>query len=149
VRARLGRIGGEDGYTLLEVLVVVLIIGILATIALPSFLNQTSKAAGASAEELAHSAQIAAETYATDHNGSYVGLTTAALSAYDASIQTSSGGGNAWVSNVTNVTATGYTVTTTPASGNETFSINRTAGVVTRTCTPVAVSQGPCVNGSW
>jgi type IV pilus assembly protein PilA len=149
VRARLGRIGGEDGYTLLEVLVVVLIIGILATIALPSFLNQTSKAAGASAEELAHSAQIAAETYATDHNGSYVGLTTAALSAYDASIQTSSGSGNAWVSNVTNVTASGYTVTTTPASGNETFSINRTGGVVTRTCTPVGHSQGPCVNGSW
>jgi len=149
VRARLNGIGGEDGYTLLEVLVVVLIIGILATIALPSFLNQTSKASGASAEELAHSAQIAAETYATDHNGSYAGLTTAALSAYDASIQTSSGSGNAWVSNVTNVTANTYTVTTTPARGNETFSINRTGGLVTRTCTPTGVSQGPCVNGSW
>jgi type IV pilus assembly protein PilA len=149
VRARLGRIGGEDGYTLLEVLVVVLIIGILATIALPSFLNQTSKAVGASAEELAHSAQIAAETYATDHNGSYVGLTTAALSAYDGSIQISSGSGNAWLSNVTNVTATGYTVTTTPAGGNETFSINRAGGVVTRTCTPAGIPHGPCVNGIW
>jgi type IV pilus assembly protein PilA len=149
MRARLNRIGGEDGYTLLEVLVVVLIIGILATIAIPSFLNQTTKAAGASAKELAHTAQIAAETYATDHNGSYVGLTTATLSAYDGTIQTSSGSGNAWVSNVTNVTANGYTVTTTPASGNETFSINRVGGVVTRTCTPIGVSQGPCVDGSW
>ena len=150
MRERLNGIGGEDGYTLLEVLVVVLIIGILATIAIPSFLNQSSKAAGASAKELAHTAQIAAETYATDHNGSYVGLTTSALSAYDGTIQTASGSGNAWVSNVTNVTANSYTVTTTPAGGNETFSINRsTGGLVTRTCTPVGVSQGPCVNGSW
>ncbi len=150
MRERLNGIGGEDGYTLLEVLVVVLIIGILATIAIPSFLNQSSKAAGASAKELAHTAQIAAETYATDHNGSYVGLTTSALSAYDGTIQTASGSGNAWVSNVTNVTANSYTVTTTPAGGNGTFSINRsTGGLVTRTCTPVGVSQGPCVNGSW
>jgi type IV pilus assembly protein PilA len=149
VRERLNGIGGEDGYTLLEVLVVVLIIGILATIALPSFLNQTSKAAGASAEELAHTAQIAAETYATDHNGSYVGLTAAALSAYEATIQTTSAGGNAWLSNVTNVTANSYTVTTTPATGNGTFSINRTGGLVTRTCTPVGLTQGGCVNGSW
>ncbi len=149
MRERLKRIGGEDGYTLLEVLVVVLIIGILATIAIPSFLNQSSKAAGASAEELAHTAQIAAETYATDHNGSYAGLTTSALSAYDATIQTTSGNGNAWVSSVTNATATSYTVTTTPANGNQTFSINRTNGLVTRTCTPVGVSQGPCVNGTW
>ena len=93
--------------------------------------------------------EIAAETYATDHNGSYVGLTAAALSAYEATIQTTSAGGNAWLSNVTNVTANSYTVTTTPATGNGTFSINRTGGLVTRTCTPVGLTQGGCVNGSW
>jgi type IV pilus assembly protein PilA len=149
VRARLDRIDSEDGFTLLEVLLVVLIIGILATIALPSFLNQTSKAASASAEELAHSAQIAAEAYATDHNGSYAGVTTTSLGQYDAAIQTSPGGGNAWVTNVTNVTASSYTVTTSPAGGGETFSINRSSGVTTRTCTPAGSLRGPCVNGSW
>ena len=146
MRARLNKIRGEDGYTLIEVLVVVLVIGILATIALPSFLNQTTKATAASAKELAHSAQIAAETYATDHNGSYAGLTVSTLSSYDASIQTSAANNNAYVLSVSNATATGYKVTTASSDGSETFSINRTGGVVTRSCAPAGAG---CKNGSW
>ena len=65
------RVQEEKGFTLVELLVVMLILGLLAAIAIPSFFNQRDKARDADSKALVRTAQTAMETYATDNNGSY------------------------------------------------------------------------------
>jgi type IV pilus assembly protein PilA len=70
------RVQEEKGFTLVELLVVMLILGLLAAIAIPSFFNQRDKARDADAKAQVRTAQTAMETYATDNNGEYTGATS-------------------------------------------------------------------------
>ena len=134
----------EGGFTLIELLVVILIIGILAAIAIPSFLNQKSKAYDSSAKELARTAETTMETYATDHNGNYENagksVTGAELEAYESGLTECT----AKVSEQTNACFVGaktkgaaetYTVVARAANTGDLFTIERAAGgTITRKC---------------
>lgn len=134
------RAAGESGFTLVELLVVMLILGLLAAIAIPAFFNQREKAQDSDAKEAAHTAQVAIETYSTDNGGSYAAADPAALDALEETLT------NADYTVTSD--ATSYTVTVTSDTGN-TFSIARASGGgLTYPCT--ADGQGGCPAGaSW
>ena len=151
------RLASQRGFTLIELLVVILMIGILAAIVFPSFLNQKAKATDAAAKELAHTAQIAAETYALNNGGSYAGLTATWLAQLEPNVQTSVGAGNAYVSGVYGPglvgvpTPTGYDIQVKAATGTDVYYIQRNNGVIARACTVNGVlgTGGGCINGTW
>jgi type IV pilus assembly protein PilA len=131
----------ESGFTLVELLVVMLILGLLAAIAIPSFFNQRDKARDADAKASARSAQTAIETYATDNNGAYTGAVAGDLVDIEETL------GDADLS-VVAAGPTNYTVRVTSETGN-TFDIARAAdGTTTLSCVTGGDAGCPS-NGRW
>lgn len=142
--------GGEQGFSLIELLVVILVIGILAAIAVPSFLSQKAKAFDSQAKELARTAETTAETIGAENNGSYERVTTTELNKEEPTIRITANTKEAYLSSATKGVSS-YAVTAKSANGDE-FTISRgTSGLVTRTCVS-PVSKTGCDGGatsSW
>jgi type IV pilus assembly protein PilA len=137
----------EKGFTLIELLVVILIIAILAAVAIPTFLNQRGKAYDSNAQSMVKSAQVAEETYATSHDGSYAN-TAAELQSIDPSLSDTTA---ATLGTPQNVSTTGYTVSATAVNTGDVFSIGMNNGVQTDTCSVGSGggSPGACNSGTW
>jgi type IV pilus assembly protein PilA len=143
--------GAEDGFTLVELLVVMLVIGLLAAIAIPAFFNQTSKAKDASAKsqvrELAEAVEqcrVEAPSYSQCDEASEL------KGVENLSFGTSEGQVGVMVDSNG---YTAYAISKAKTNNlNHVYGWQKSGGTVTRICLDLALQPlngGGCSNSGW
>lgn len=146
----------ERGFALIEILVVMIVIGILAVIAIPSFLSQRSKGQDTCAKSQIHAMATALATIYTEDE-SYSGADLARLHETESSIVTSGGCGNGTVAvsgglssgscdPAAGPTSNTFCVSQTSGSGRTFLLAQDATGGLHRTCAPLG---GGCLKGTW
>jgi type IV pilus assembly protein PilA len=139
----------QEGFSLIELLVVCLVIAVLCAIAIPSFLSQTGKARVASAKELVRTAETTAEAIASENGGSYEKVTAEELARVEPTIHIQASTSEAYLKSTTH-SATEYSVTSVATDGTELTISRNSRGAIERTCR--STSKTGCSggqNGSW
>jgi prepilin-type N-terminal cleavage/methylation domain-containing protein len=142
------RCHGQSGLTLMELMVVVLVVGILAGIGVPAFLNQKSKGSDAEAKVTVVAATKAMESCGTANNGAYRNCSKNALLAAEPSLE-DAGDRLAVEAGV----ETFQIVVKSKRDDAVSYTISRASnGTVSRTCVTGDTDRGGCITptvGTW
>ena len=117
---------GKRGFTLIELMIVIAIIAILATIAIPQFTFYRARSFNSTAEADLRNAATAQEAYFVD-NQEYCGpVATLTGSTYGLYLSD-----NVTLA-ITAATTSGYTMTASHSSGDKTYTLSGPGGTLTK-----------------
>jgi type IV pilus assembly protein PilA len=138
----------EAGLTLVELLVAVAVIGVLAAIAVPTFLDQKGKGDDAEAKSAAVTASQAMEACASENRASYARCSKDALLALQPALRNLDG------RLIVTPQAKSYTIMVlSRRDPNVSFTLTRSAdGTTSRTCSIGTAERGGCQamsTGTW
>ena len=114
----------EKGFTLIELMIVIAIIGILAAIAIPQFTNYKKRAANSASMSDLKNLATAEEVYNTDNNTYTSTIANLSDSGYK-------GNSKGVTVSITAASATAFTATAVHAGGTHTYTVTGPGGDIT------------------